>query len=75
MRGIRKFIGQVLPRKVQLLMQIGPPFGTIRHIIYNALIGDKFSRAAFPCIAFQFHLCDDAVWDVHGWNYTGCLIP
>jgi len=71
MRRLGEFTRQVLPWKVQLLMQVGAPFGAICHIIDNAPVGNVFPRAALACASFQFHLCDDAFRSVHAENYTG----
>jgi hypothetical protein len=70
MGGIGKFTCQVLPCKMQLLMQIGPPLGAIRHIVNDALVSNKFSRATLTSTALEFHLCDDVVGNVHAANYT-----
>jgi hypothetical protein len=56
---------------MQLLMQVGSPFGAIGHIINDASISDKFSCAALACVAAQFGFCDDGIWDVHAGDYTG----
>jgi hypothetical protein len=64
-RGIRKFGGEVLPGEMELLVEVCAPFGAIADIIDDALKGDPFWVAAFSRAATQFHLCDDAVGDVH----------
>ena len=50
---------------MQLLMQVISPFGTVSYIIDKAMIGNKFTRAAFTCVAPQFHFTDDLIGDVH----------
>ena len=71
MRSIGQLTCQILPRKVQLLVQIRTPFGAIGHIIDDAVIGDQFPCAALAGAALQLYVCDDAVRDVHPQNYTG----
>ena len=50
MRRIREFAGQILAREVELLVQVRPPFGTIGHIINNAVIGDQFRVPRSPVL-------------------------
>ena len=64
-RRIWQFGRQILPGKVQLLVQVRTPLGAITHIVNNTCEGDQLGSAAFTGAATQFHLCDDAVWDVH----------
>jgi len=73
MRSIGEFTRQILTCEMQLLMQVHSPFGAIGHIINDAVIGDKFSCAAFTGVALEFHLCDDDIGDVHAANYTRLL--
>jgi hypothetical protein len=70
-RRVRQLGGEILAGEVELLVHVGPPLGTIAYIIDDAVEGDQLWGAAFPGAAAQFHLCDDAVRDVHGWDYTG----
>lgn len=49
MGRIGKFTCQVLPGEVQVLVQVKPPFWAVRYIIYDAIAGDKFTCAPFPC--------------------------
>jgi len=71
MGSFGEFTRQVLAWKVQLLVQVGPPFGTVCDIINDAVTGDQLSCAALSCAAAEFHFCDDAVRDVHAGDYTG----
>ena len=71
MWSLGEFTRQVLPWKVQLLMQISPPFGAIGHIINDAPVGNEFPCPALACAPFQFQLCDDTFRRVHAQNYTG----
>ena len=64
-RRLRKLRREVLPGEMELLVEVCAPFGAIADIIDDALKGDPFWVAAFSRAATQFHLCDDAVGDVH----------
>jgi hypothetical protein len=50
---------------MELFVEVRTPFGAIADIIDETLKGDPFWGTAFSGAAAQFHLCDDAVWDVH----------
>jgi hypothetical protein len=53
MRRIWQLRRKVLTWEVQLLMQVRTPFGTIRHIIYETMIGNVLARAAFTTMTAQ----------------------
>lgn len=65
MRRFGKFVRQVLAGKMQQFVQSAPPFGTIGHIVDDAVAGDPDRRAAFTGITVQFELCDDGERDLH----------
>lgn len=66
MGGVGEFAGEILSGKVQILVHIQPPFGTVGHIIDDAFVGDEFSCATFAGIPAEFHFGDDALGGVHG---------
>lgn len=53
-RGIGHFAGEVLPGEVQPFVHVQPPFWAVGYVIYDAIEGDEFTRAALACIAFEF---------------------
>jgi hypothetical protein len=67
---IGKFSAQVLPSKVQMLMQAGAPLGTIAHIINNAIQGNVHRGSTLAGAAAQFHFGDFSVGDAHALDYT-----
>ena len=71
MRRIGDFTGQVLTGEVQILVQVQPPFRAIAHIVHNPLERDEFSCPALAVLAFPFKVRDEAVRDIHDWDYTG----
>jgi hypothetical protein len=50
MRCVGEFAGQVLTSEVQLFVQVSPPFGTIGHVIDDAMEGDQLTGAAFALV-------------------------
>ena len=46
MWSVGELVRQVLAWEVQLLMQVGPPFGAIGDVVDNATICNEFSGAA-----------------------------
>lgn len=64
-RRFGEFAGQVLSGKMQPLMHVQPPLRAVGHIIYDALMGDEFTRAALAGVALQLGKRNNAVWDVH----------
>ena len=69
-RRVGEFGGEVLPRKVKILVHVESPFGAIGHVVHDAVIGDKFSGAAFAVLFAQFEVRNEAVWNIHTGNYT-----
>ena len=45
--------------KVQVFVQIQPPFGAVSHIVDEAEVGDEFPGAALPVLAVQFDVRDE----------------
>lgn len=71
MRRLGQLGSEVLPGKVKLFMQIGPPFGTVGHIVNDSVVSDQLGGAALSGPAAKFHLGDDAIRDAHTGDYTG----
>ncbi len=74
-RGVGKFTGKVLGRKVQLFVQISMPPGAIGHIINNPVAGDPLAGGALARITPQFRESDHAGGGVHGEDYTRVKNP
>ena len=51
MRRVGEFTGEVLAREMKIFVHIQSPFGTIGHIVDDAVIGDKLPGTALPRIA------------------------
>lgn len=69
-RRVGEFAREVLRGEVQLLVQIGMPFGAIGDIINDAFVRDKLSCAALARIAAEFCEGDEAGGDVHAADYN-----
>ena len=67
---IGEFFRQVLSRKMQILMQPGPPFGAIGDIIHNSIQRNIYARAALARTAAQFHFADLSFGKAHTRHYT-----
>lgn len=59
--SLGQFGGQVLPGKMQVFMQVQPPFWAVGNIVYDAVEGDKFSRATLACAAFKLRCGDSSI--------------
>ena len=59
---------------MEVFVHIHSPFGTVSHIIDDAVVCNILTGTAVTIIVTQFHFCDGDFWNVHLWNYTGDCI-
>ncbi len=65
MRGLGELGGEVLACEMQLLVQAGPPFRAIRHIVHDTVAGDPEASAAFAGVATELRFRDDVIGSIH----------